>query len=448
MPFQVNTHSALLQLDTNRNRQITVQELQKVDTNRDGRIDWEEGQNAGFHEADRALINHRYAGKLKDVNAVVFTQQELNALQVVSPLKGNFDLIDSDRNGRLSKAELGKALGNPSFQGNNAAAIATAYKRYDDMVRFSEDSAITRKLPQHSLLDKFPVRNLSERGITVADLDAFLSAANDNSAQVSEAMGRFSISSYGPSASKQALFTNGMASIRPDHIQQGELGDCYFLAAVASLASHPQGQLAIFNMIQEHSDGRFTVTFPGKEPVTFQAPTDAELSMYSNSGRDGLWLAVLEKAYAVQRNDNAWLIQRSNPYEKIGNGDTLAEGIRAATGSSTRSDILKATPLRNLRLNLRLALQQQRVVTAAVMNNLNPFSDNDRTANGLPKGHAYSILWYDAASDQITVRNPWGSTEVLDENGRTRDGVNDGTFKMSLTEFQQTFDLVTYQEGH
>ncbi|MBF2055541.1 MAG: hypothetical protein IGS03_18985 [Candidatus Sericytochromatia bacterium] len=448
MPLSVQTHSALLQLDSNRDRQLSTKELQQIDSNRDGFIGWEEGEKAGLNDADRLLINPRYRGKIQDVNAIVFSRQALDALQLASPLNANFDIIDRNRDGKLAKSELASALGNPSFDSNNAAAIATAYKRYDDLVALQADRGLTRKLPQHQLLDKLPLQRYSEGGISRNDLSALLDAADSGDARVSEAMGRFSISTYGPRSATRELFPKGLESIRPDHIEQGELGDCYFLAAVASLADTPSGKRQIFNMIQPHSDGRFTVTFPGKEPVTFHGPTDSELGLYSTSGRDGLWLAVLEKAYAIQRNDNAWLIQRSNPYDKIGNGDTLSEGIRAATGKSTRNDILKATPLRTLRLNLRIALQQQRVVTAAVMNQLNPFSDNDRTANGLPRGHAYSILDYDAASDQITVRNPWGSTEVVDENGRVRDGVNDGTFKMSLEEFKQSFDLVTYEAGH
>ena len=89
-------------------------------------------------------------------------------------------------------------------------------------------------------------------------------------------------------------------------------------------------------------------------------------------------------------------------------------------------------------------MASQRVVTAGINKSLNPWNEG-RTANGLPMAHAYSVLDYNAKTDEITIRNPWGHTEVNNASGSTRDGKNDGTFKMPLSEFKATYSMITYQ---
>lgn len=440
MTIQISTYQSLMKLDTNHDRRVSLAELQKSDSDKNGQLSFKEAQLAGFREQDRAFINQRLKGQLPRANAIVFERNELEAMKMVAPLESHFTLLDRNGNGRLSKSELGAALGKQSFNAEASAAITMAYKNYTDMETLHEDAHWLPKLPQNKILDRFPLNAYDERGISHKDLDAFVAHGSKRDAQVSEAMGRYSMVGYYGTSKNQELFPKGVESIRQDNVQQGELGDCYFLAAVAALARTPQGKIQIHNMIQELPGQRYQVTFPGKDPVVIDAPTPGESSMYAGAGQDGLWLPVLEKAYGQLRNQGAWL-KAGNPYEKIGRGGLLATGISAVTGKSAQTDLLKVTPLETLRLKLELAMPLQEVVTAGLLNN--PFGDG-RTSNGLPVGHAYSILGYDRASDMITVRNPWGSTEVIDENGHPRDGHDDGTFQMPLKEFVKTFDMIAF----
>lgn len=439
MTMTVSTFRALQKLDSNRNG-VTADELRSTDTNRDGSLSAAEAKAAGFAEADRALLNRRMAGKLPG-SAFVFNSDEMRSLKAIAPLHTHFAALDANGDQLLSKSELGKALGNPSFKGEESAALTAAYKHISDFKALSEDTKWLPKLPDNQYLNKIPLHTYDERGISRQDLERFLELSGQGDSRVTEAMGRFTMASY-PPAIHPETFPKGIDSIRPDNITQGEIGDCYFLAAVASLANTPQGKRQIQNMIKELGDGRVTVTFPGKQPITLHKPTQSELSLYSNSGSDGMWLSILEKAYAHQRNDSAWFIKRSNPYDKIGNGAMLGTGVGAVSGKWADTDVLLLTSTSALRLKLQQATAQHQVITAGINKSLNPMGDG-RTDNGLPEAHAYSVLDFDAKSDMITIRNPWGQTEVSDGNG-PRDGVDDGTFKMPLTEFKSTFSMISY----
>lgn len=449
MPLQLQTLRALQTLDLDRNRGLSAQELKAVDSNSDGKISADEGKKVGFDSKDLLFLNKRLQeGLLPKASAVIFSQNEMRAHGIASELNSRFAELDRDSNGLISSAESAKAIGNPAFKGETAASVTTLYKLVSDFQGFSDDTNVLPKLPQHAWLDKFPLQNYDERGLSRKDLDAFVETArkSPNDARVSEVFGRFSMSSYPAAGMKRELFPKGIESIRPDHIEQGEIGDCYFLAAVASQANTAQGKKQIMNMIKDNGNGTYTVNFPGKQPITFHAPTEMELSLYSNAGQDGMWLSVLEKAYAEVTNRDTLipLMQRSNPYDKIGNGALLGTGVKAVSGTSTDTDVLLITSLESLRSKLTTAVASQRVVTAGINKSLNPWNEG-RTANGLPMAHAYSVLDYNAKTDEITIRNPWGHTEVNNASGSTRDGKNDGTFKMPLSEFKATYSMITYQ---
>ncbi|PKL76407.1 MAG: hypothetical protein CVV27_10460 [Candidatus Melainabacteria bacterium HGW-Melainabacteria-1] len=442
MSITMTTYRALQKLDTNRNG-LSVEELRKVDKNQDGTLSAAEAKTAGFAEGDRAQLNRRLSGKLPTATAFVFTHQEMNALKLMAPLHSHFDTIDADRNQLLSAAEMAAAAGDSRYPTEESAAMTAVFKNLSELQLLSNDTTWLPKLPANKYLDKIPLQTYDERGLSRQDMERFMDLAGKSDARVSRTIGAFSSAQYPSIALDAPIFAKGIDSIRPDHIQQGELGDCYFLAAVASLASTPQGKQQIYNMIKEVGQGMVTVHFPGQLPITLDKPTTGELSMYANSGRDGLWLSVLEKAYAKLRNDNPMILAKADPYAMIGSGGLLGTGVSAVTGKSGDTDILMLTSEQSLRLKLQQAVARNSVITAGSPAKY-PWSKEDNTPNGLPKSHAYSVLDFDPKNDMVTVRNPWGSTEVVDDKGRPRDGVDDGTFKMPLKEFKATFSMICY----
>jgi hypothetical protein len=88
----------------------------------------------------------------------------------------------------------------------------------------------------------------------------------------------------------------GQHGVKPQAVQQGKLGSCYFHAVIAALAeSQPEG---LQRMIQANGDGTYTVRFADAlkenaypEDVQYTRESGYDLS-------EGLWVAVLFRAYA------------------------------------------------------------------------------------------------------------------------------------------------------
>lgn len=247
---------------------------------------------------------------------------------------------------------------------------------------------------------------------------------------------------YQRSALNTELFPGGVSGISAHDVDQGGVGDCYFLAAAAGLAeARPQD---IVDMIQDNGNGSYTVDFPGfSKKITVQKPTAAELSKYAHKGKNGsTWVAVLEKAFAKYAHDKAWFKQDNR--DEL-DGDTLGAGIHPLTGHSTNTDTLALTWKSTTRSRIEAALNKNRVVTASV--NSLWGGDKIKDKHHLISNHVYTILDYDRSTDTLRLRNPWGWGN--DTKGfQHSDGTNDGIFTMTMDEFYAHFSFIGYEEAH
>lgn len=100
---------------------------------------------------------------------------------------------------------------------------------------------------------------------------------------------------------KPAMFRDG---IDPNDINQGQLGDCYFLAVLSSLAEFPERVAALFFTKEINNAGIYLVRFyiNGNEtPVIvddYLPCTKNGTPAFASSRDDEMWVSVLEKAWA------------------------------------------------------------------------------------------------------------------------------------------------------
>lgn len=341
-----------------------------------------------------------------------------------------FDRLDSNGDAHLGSDELAAAVQNAQYTGQEAQVVAALYNSRGNLQALSNDEW-----------------GFENSGVTRADLQVFAQSQDAaTQTQIAAAIARTHESQTNQLNSNLfATPDDPLLSITPDAIVQGNIGDCYLLASISALAAtNPQ---AIRDMIRDNNNGTFTVTFPGDpaNPITVNAPTEAERGLYNGGHKYGTWAGVLERAYGQYRGEHGGILSRTLvalesggniPTESAGGGGQTSEAMELLTGRSTDFVVPALWSNRDLATRLDQALNSDSPssVTASINGSL--FSSE--SADGYARRHAYSIIDFQPdgnGSGLITVRNPWGQN-----NNSTG-----GTTQITLEQFQANFSDMTFE---
>lgn len=208
-------------------------------------------------------------------------------------------------------------------------------------------------------------------------------------------------------------------------VGQGQIGDCYFLAPLASLAQ--QNPDLIRRLVVELGDGTFAVRF--ESGGTAYVRVDADLPtwrgetnpVYAALGAEGsMWVALIEKAFAFIRRGEA-------TYASIDGGwlDEAYPLLGVTAKSINRDNTLSIDALARIKTELDAGA----AMTWATY----------RVPAGIPlvSYHAYSIdaVHLDAAGRPSGLRllNPWGT------DGMGDDGADDGYITLTAQQAAAVF---------
>jgi hypothetical protein len=232
------------------------------------------------------------------------------------------------------------------------------------------------------------------------------------------------------------LFVDGP---KPSDVRQGAIGNCYFPAALASIAhSDPQ---AIEEMIKDNGDGTYTVKFYqnsyyGSSGKPVEITVDADLYARSFGGpvyggslggstapdKMELWFPLIEKAYA----------QWKGSYDTIGNGGYSGRVMSEVLGAPNSSGSINPGTANHVWEQIKRGGEAGHPMTAGTHGSSQSAL---YTNTGVYANHAYSVL---GATEEngvkyVLLRNPWGQSEA------GNDGKNDGFFKLDLATFAKLY---------
>jgi hypothetical protein len=268
------------------------------------------------------------------------------------------------------------------------------------------------------------VANQYYQGSTLGNL-----SAGSSKTQLQDLINKWFLGMDHPSAPQGVTFTYEKATgslfgndgtFSYQDIQQGSLGDCYFLASLGEVAL--QDPSAIQNMFINNGDGTYTVklfeesngviTNTKGNYITVDSDLPTNVSQggfaYYDNANIGIWVALAEKAYAQFSELNTPDTRSTNSYQTIIGGSGL-DALAAISGIATNwyfpqsfSSVASISSL----------LSSGNALTADTITNNSGAVLGKSANNGTPiyGSHEYMIVGANTTANTITLRNPWGQS--------------------------------------
>ena len=350
---------------------------------------------------------------------------------LIEVLNGVFEKMDLNKDKVLNQDEIDRAVMDAGISPEDAEGVSVLKACFQDVKNLHKEGWFARK-----------------NGITLADLLVFEqiilteerdagTTAHEQLLQLVRTVLQNTNKTWHLPRTLYAGSGKAQDSIRVEAIRQGIVGDCFFLAALASVAvACPE---VIPRMIKDMGDGSFTVTFPGDRdlPITVEAPTTVELALYAKSSQYGIWPAVLEKAYGVYLM-NVQQKQTMIPADATHAAAHTYEAFDLLTGQTGHWEFLPTLEDEKLINILNGAFRERRAVAAGSCQ-----SKSGVCPDGFAASHAFSIIGWNHAREEITMRNPWGR---LTPEAESRVNTRDGIFAISIPTFRRNFLAIYYED--
>lgn len=239
-------------------------------------------------------------------------------------------------------------------------------------------------------------------------------------------------------------------------IEQGDLGDCYFLCSISAVAEFPNRIMELFLTKEANKAGcyaivgfimgqRHTIVIDDAFPYNDK---ERNLAFAKPRGKE-IWVLLLEKAWAKVNGSFSNIV-----------AGLSREGLHFLTGAPCEVIMHKQVVNKDeIWRKIKVSDEKNYIMTTSAAG---PISADDYKAVGLIKDHGYSLIdakeldYKGKKIRLVKLRNPWGDTEWNRDwsdkwPGWTPDlkrkaeliDKNDGTFYMSFEDFLNYYAATT-----
>ena len=230
-------------------------------------------------------------------------------------------------------------------------------------------------------------------------------------------------------------------------VQQGSLGDCYFLSSITALTEYPYLIKEKFRTQKFNEEGYYEIIFfiDGEWQIIFlddYFPYDPRKRKFAfaTPHNNELWAMLLEKAWAKLNGGYSNIV-----------GGIVSEPVSALTGFPTEYLSHKQLDEDEIYNKIEEGDKEGTIMSSASKGN------DQVERRGLVKSHAYTLLsakkWVERNIYLLKLRNPWGEGEW---NGKWSDysscwtdeykqyfdykKSNDGMFWIDINDYVNNFD--------
>lgn len=207
-----------------------------------------------------------------------------------------------------------------------------------------------------------------------------------------------------------------------DGLQQGPVGDCYWIAAVeAVVVKRPD---VVARAIRQIGPNRFELNLLGYEQPIAVTLTDGQMCQLNLDPHEGCWLTLLALGEAHIRDRFSDIVDfwRATPLGVVAHSGSQLKVLESLLGCQYESLHLRRTARQDVRLMLENAMRENMPV-------------------GLTTGdHCLSVCNYNAQTEMLRVLNPWGTSGKYTIEGTDLSvDMNRGMFDISLADACRSF---------
>ena len=344
--------------------------------------------------------------------------QETRRTRFKAVVEANFKHWDEDGDGKLSPQEINRLVRNHKVTGTEAAAVAAIHAFYRDHAKSSQ------------LSKPVLMGTTGKSKKAFKDIDELFRDFRD----------------HVRTAPRQVFVGDAMPSLRG--MEQGDMGDCYFLCVVGACVHHRAHRVK--EMFHPREDGSCEVVFLNGERTVVPKLTDAQIALGSSAGQQGLWLNVLEEAFgrvmfakAPKKEKKA----RDLPVDLIARGGDSADAFPLMTGHRSKDFDFKefkkpaALVQQKLRDALRYGAEHKLIMATST-----PDKSNKMPA-GIGDDHALAVLGYNAEADRVIVWDPNGHHHKPTGTPGLKHGyeTKHGRYEVPVAEFTRIFCDVEWE---